>query len=98
MTLPDCMLPDGADPCRAYLELKEKSKKAYETGFADGHKCCASEIEQLKAKLKVAVGTIVEIHRQALIGKIHGTMDASAIAFDCERACFQISESKENSK
>ena len=21
MTLPDCMMPDGADPCRAYKEL-----------------------------------------------------------------------------
>ena len=28
MTLPDCMMPDGADPCRGYQELRERAERA----------------------------------------------------------------------
>jgi hypothetical protein len=26
-TLPDCMMPDGADPCRGYHELRAKNER-----------------------------------------------------------------------
>lgn len=28
VTLPDCMMPDGADPCRGYQELRERAERA----------------------------------------------------------------------
>jgi hypothetical protein len=36
MTLPDCMLPDGADPCKGYHEMREGLTFAlnYERGLA----------------------------------------------------------------
>jgi hypothetical protein len=27
MTLPDCMMPDGADPCRGYHELRAENER-----------------------------------------------------------------------
>lgn len=28
MPLPDCMMPDGADPCRGYQALRQAAEKA----------------------------------------------------------------------
>jgi hypothetical protein len=30
MTLPDCMLPDGAEPCRGFLELQAENARLRE--------------------------------------------------------------------
>lgn len=32
--LPDCMMPDGADPCRGYMELKEEETKLRRVALA----------------------------------------------------------------
>jgi hypothetical protein len=54
MTLPDCMMPDGAEPCKGYQELQKQldlSAKAWKVWEATLKERDA-EIAQLKAELK----------------------------------------------
>lgn len=68
MTLPDCMMPDGAEPCRGYGELRDEVERLRERlgphGLevvmiaGAGHYVNATvkaEIERLERGLKVAL-------------------------------------------
>lgn len=55
-----------------------KVSTALDAAEARGH-------DQAQARIKELESILEEIYREALIGKAHGVMDASSIAFDCER-------------
>lgn len=44
-TLPDCMMPDGADPCKAYSELRAAYDKAISEGRELREQVARSEAE-----------------------------------------------------
>jgi hypothetical protein len=54
MMLPNCMMPDGADPCGGYHELRaenERLKAALGPGATEAWKHLHDEVERLEAKI-----------------------------------------------
>lgn len=74
MTLPDCMMPDGADPCRGYHELRAENEqlKAYakheRSLGAEGPMIelvsARQEIERLKAESDISDGLLADAKAQ----------------------------------
>jgi DNA repair exonuclease SbcCD ATPase subunit len=62
MTLPDCMMPDGADPCRGYHELRAEIERLKDEvrGHLKAWDIERAEIERLQAESDISDGLLAD--------------------------------------